>query len=192
MVWAAGLFIKEPHDASRVKWHQDGFHMGLSDNDRALRAWIALTETTQANGTMRVISRSHRRGFIPHAEDDTAKHLALRGEHIADPEGADGAVAVTLAPGQMSLHHVKTIHGSPGNTTAGRRITLAVTYIPPDVRPLSGRDTATLVRGADRFGHWIDEPAAPRRDYDRACAAAHKASMAVRHAAYHGTAMPHA
>ncbi|MDJ0825873.1 MAG: phytanoyl-CoA dioxygenase family protein [Rhodobacter sp.] len=191
MVWAAGLFIKEPHDPTPIKWHQDGYHMDLSDNSRALRAWVALTETTAANGTMHVIEGSHHAGFVPHAEDDYARHLALRGEHIEDPDGAGTAVPVTLQPGQMSLHHVRTIHGSPGNTTGTRRMTLAITYLPPGIRPRSGRDTATLVRGRDRHGHWLPEPAHPSEDYDLACTEAHRASMQIRLAAYHGAAMPH-
>jgi len=190
MVWATGLFIKEPHDPTVIRWHQDGFHMDLSDNEKAVRAWIALTETTVANGTMSFIPGSHLYGFIPHAEDDASKHIALRGEHIRDPEGADSAVPVCLTPGQMSLHHIRTIHGSPGNTSARRRMTLAITFVPPQVRPLSGRDTATLVQGVDRHGHWMAEPAVPKQEYDLECADAHRESMAIRFAAYHGSVMP--
>jgi len=190
MVWASGLFIKEPHDPTVIRWHQDGFHMDLSDNEQAVRAWIALSETTVANGTMNVIPGSHLKGFIPHAEDDASKHIALRGEHIRDPDDADGAVPVCLSPGQMSLHHLRTIHGSPGNTTPGRRMTLAITFISPQVRPLSGRDTATLVRGVDNYGHWIAEPAVPKREYDLDCVDIHRESMDIRFAAYHGSVMP--
>lgn len=190
MVWAVGLFIKEPNDPTTIKWHQDGFHMDLSDNEGAVRAWIALTETKVANGTMSFIPGSHTQGFVPHAEDDTAKHIALRGEHISRPDGVDMAVPVCLNPGQMSLHHIRTIHGSPGNTTPERRITVAMTFLPPHVRPRAGRDTATLVHGSDRHGHWIEEPSRPVREYDLDCAAAHRASMDIRFAAYHGAAMP--
>jgi len=192
MVWAVGLFIKEPFDPTPIRWHQDGFHMGLSDNERACRAWLALTETTVANGTMSFVPGSHRNGFIPHAEDDASRHIALRGEHIVAPDGLDAAVPVCLRPGQMSLHHMRTVHGSPGNTTGGRRITVAMTFIPPDVRPLAGRDTATLVRGTDRYGHWLDEPALPAVEFDEACSDAHRRSMEIRFAAYHGSTMPHA
>ena len=190
MVWAAGLFIKEPRDPTAIKWHQDGYHMGLSDPGRAVRAWIALTETTVANGTMRFIPGSHTNGFVAHVEDDSVRKLALRGEHIAAPEGAASAVPVCLAPGQMSLHHLKTVHGSPGNATDARRMTLAVSYIAPEVRPASGRDTAMLVRGEDRYGHWIAEGPAPVQEYDQGCARAHRRSMKIRLAAYHGAAMP--
>lgn len=190
LVWAAGLFIKEPHDPTVIRWHQDGFHMDLSDNDEAVRAWVALTQTTVANGTMSFVPGSHLHGFIPHVEDDSSRHIALRGEHIPDPQGADGAIPVCLAPGQMSLHHIRTIHGSPGNTTPERRMTVAMTFVPPQVRPLSGRDTATLVQGVDRYGHWIEEPAVPAQEYDLACADSHRESMEIRSAAYHGSVMP--
>ncbi len=192
MVWASGLFIKEPNDPTVIRWHQDGFHMDLSDNDQAVRAWVALTQTSIANGTMNVIPGSHLGGFISHAEDDASKHIALRGEHIAEPEGADSAVPVVLSPGQMSLHHIRTIHGSPGNTTAQRRMTVAITYIPPHIQPRSGRDTATLVQGVDRHGHWVEEPAVPQREYDQECVDIHRQSMDIRFAAYHGSVMPHA
>ena len=90
----------------------------------------------------------------------------------------------------MSLHHIRTVHGSPGNTTPQRRMTVAITFVPPHVRPLSGRDTATLVQGVDPHGHWIGEPAAPVREYDRDCADIHRQSMDIRFAAYHGSVMP--
>ena len=191
LVWAAGLFFKEPHDPTPIRWHQDGYHMDLSETGGAVRAWVALTETTVANGTMEFIPGSHRPGFVPHAEDDYARHIALRGEHIEAPQGAADAVPVLLQPGQMSLHHLKTIHGSPGNTTAQRRITVAISYLPAHVRPRSGRDTATLVRGTDLHGHWLPEPAIPQAEYDRSCTAQHRASMDIRFAAYHGATMPH-
>ncbi len=190
LVWACGLFIKEPHDSTVIRWHQDGFHMDLSDNEKAVRAWIALTETTEANGTMKFIAGSHDHGFIPHDEDDASRHIALRGEHIADAPGAEDAVPVCLKPGQMSLHHIRTIHGSPGNSTSQRRMTVAITFLPPDIRPLSGRDTATLVRGVDRYGHWMDEPAVPVSEYDLGCLDVHHRSMETRLAAYNGSAMP--
>ena len=190
MIWAAGLFIKEPRDPTVIRWHQDGFHMDLSDEDKAVRAWVALTETSPSNGTMEFIAGSHRRGFIDHVEDDASRHIALRGEHIRDPEGADEAVPVCLKPGQMSLHHLRTIHGSPGNGSADRRMTVAMTFLSPDVRPRSGKDTATLVQGVDRHGHWIEEPAVPEREHDPACAEVHRQSMNIRFAAYHGTVMP--
>ena len=56
-----------------------------------------------------------------------------------------------LAAGEMSLHHVRLIHGSDPNPSDDRRIGFAIRYIPTYVRQVAGsHDSATLVRGEDR------------------------------------------
>ena len=54
----------------------------------------------------------------------------------------------------MSLHHVKLVHGSEPNRSNDRRIGLAIRYIPTDLKQLKVRDSATLVRGVDNYGHF--------------------------------------
>lgn len=65
----------------------------------------------------------------------------------------------------MSLHHVRLVHGSPPNHSGDRRIGFAIRYIPTSVAQLAGEDSATLVRGEDRYGNFALEPE-PRRDLD--------------------------
>ena len=60
----------------------------------------------------------------------------------------DNTVDCILNPGEMSLHHVKLVHGSEPNRSNNRRIGLAIRYIPTDVKQLKVRDSATLVRGS--------------------------------------------
>jgi non-haem Fe2+, alpha-ketoglutarate-dependent halogenase len=96
-----------------------------------------------------------------------------RGQEIAVDVPAGQGVDVTLKAGEMSLHHVLLVHGSGPNTTADRRIGYAIRYIPPHVRQLKVRDSATLVRGRDRHGNFDLEPA-PRADLDAAALAAHR------------------
>ena len=68
------------------------------------------------------------------------------------------AVDITLAPGEMSLHHVLIVHGSAPNRASWSRVGFAVRYLPPHLRQLNGdRDSALLVRGEDRFGHFTHE-----------------------------------
>ena len=55
-----------------------------------------------------------------------------------------------LEPGEISLHHVRLVHGSPANTSDDRRIGFAIRYIPTHLRQLFGDDSASLVRGEDR------------------------------------------
>ena len=72
----------------------------------------------------------------------------------------------------MSLHHVKLVHGSEPNRSGDRRIGLAIRYIPTDLKQLKVRDSATLVRGVDRYGNFDLEPR-PKHDLDEAARAAH-------------------
>jgi ectoine hydroxylase-related dioxygenase (phytanoyl-CoA dioxygenase family) len=81
---------------------------------------------------------------------------------------------IELEPGEISLHHVRLVHGSAPNTTGQRRIGFAMRFIPASVAQLVGdRDSATLVRGVDRFGHFDHEPRATV-DRDPAMTALHE------------------
>src|SRR5271166_5688495 len=80
---------------------------------------------------------------------------------------------ITLRPGEMSLHHVRLVHGSPPNTSNTRRVGFALRYIPSSVRQLHGEDSATVVRGADAAHNFAPEPR-PSRDLDPALVALHK------------------
>jgi hypothetical protein len=99
------------------------------------------------------------------------------------------AHAIELQPGEMSLHHVRLIHGSEPNHSGDRRIGLAIRYIPTDVKQIQGEDSATLVRGVDEYKTFDHEPR-PERDFDPEFIAIHKA-IAERNARilYKGTAV---
>ena len=76
----------------------------------------------------------------------------------------------------MSLHHIRLVHGSAPNNSPDRRIGLAIRYLPAHVRQTKGRDSAMLVRGIDRHGHFDLEPR-PRRDLGEAERRAHAAAV---------------
>jgi hypothetical protein len=71
-----------------------------------------------------------------------------------------------LKPGEASFHHGWTLHASMPNHSDDRRIGLNVQYLAAHVRQTKhDHDTAMLVRGEDRFGHWgEDRPA--RADFE--------------------------
>ena len=69
-----------------------------------------------------------------------------------------------LRAGEMSLHHVRLIHGSDPNPSDTRRIGFAIRYIPTHVRQVAGtHDSATLVRGVDTEQNFAPEQA-PKAD----------------------------
>jgi non-haem Fe2+, alpha-ketoglutarate-dependent halogenase len=172
LCWSTNFFIKEKANPAFVSWHQDSTYWGLSKPD-VVSAWIAFTSAHSGNGAMQVIPGSHKVDQIPHRDTFDKHNLLTRGQEVAVDVDESKAVTITLEPGEMSLHHVRLVHGSPPNTSDDRRIGFAIRYVPTSVSQIAGEDSATLVRGTDGFGHFELEPR-PSRDLDPALVALHK------------------
>ncbi|HZH06064.1 MAG TPA: phytanoyl-CoA dioxygenase family protein, partial [Lautropia sp.] len=157
LCWTTNFFIKEANTPAFVSWHQDSTYWGLSSPD-VVTAWVALTESNLANGAMEVIPGTHLMDQVPHKDTFDDNNLLSRGQEVAVEVDASKAVRLDLQPGEMSLHHVRLVHGSPPNPSNDRRIGFAIRYIPTSVRQLHGEDAATLVRGVDRFNTFEHEP----------------------------------
>jgi non-heme Fe2+,alpha-ketoglutarate-dependent halogenase len=164
LCWSSNFFIKEAADPAFVSWHQDSTYWGLSSPDVAT-AWVALTPSNEANGAMAVIPGSHQLDQMLHRDTFHRHNLLTRGQEIAVEVNESQSVPLNLRPGEMSLHHVRLVHGSAPNPSLDRRIGFAIRYIPTSIRQLEGEDSATLVRGTDRFHHFAHEPA-PKIDMD--------------------------
>jgi ectoine hydroxylase-related dioxygenase (phytanoyl-CoA dioxygenase family) len=183
LCWSTTFFIKEARDPGYVSWHQDSTYWGLSAPD-VITAWIALSPATIESGAMKVIPASHG-AQVAHRETFHKHNLLSRGQEIEVEVDGAKAVDLLLQPGEMSLHHVRLVHGSEPNRSADRRIGLAIRYIPTRLKQKLGRDGAVLVRGVDRYHHFEPEP---RPDADLSPAAraahqlAHERSMAILYA----------
>ena len=188
LCWNSNFFIKEAANPAFVSWHQDSTYWGLSAPEVAT-AWVALTPSNAANGAMAVIPGSHTLDQVAHRDTFHRHNLLTRGQEIAVEVDAAKSVMLTLRPGEMSLHHVRLVHGSAPNPSADRRIGFAIRYIPTSIRQLEGEDSATLVRGTDRFHHFALEPR-PEGEMTAEMMALHKAN-AERSARilYRGTAV---
>ena len=180
LCWGSSFFIKEPRNPSFVSWHQDSTYWGLEPAD-VVTVWVALTDSTAANGAMRVISGSHLLDQVPHRDTFRADNLLSRGQEIMVEVDAAQARMLELQAGEMSLHHVRLIHGSDPNPSDMRRIGFAIRYIPTYVRQAAGsHDSATLVRGTDAYHHF-DPEQRPDADMSHAAQAYH-ASVTEAHA----------
>ncbi len=157
LCWTTNFFIKEASTPAFVSWHQDSTYWGLSAPD-VVTAWVALSESNQANGAMEVIPGTHLMDQVPHKDTFDDNNLLSRGQEVAVEIDATRAVRLDLRPGEVSLHHVRLVHGSPPNPSNERRIGFAIRYIPTSVRQLHGDDAATLVRGVDHFNTFEHEP----------------------------------
>ncbi len=173
LLFGASVFAKPGNDRSYVSWHQDSAYFGLDPHEE-VTAWVALTASNRDNGALQVLPGSHVGRDMQHEETFAADNMLARGQSLAIADES-AAVTMELLPGQFSLHHERTAHGSKTNRTAARRVGFAFFFIPTRVRSTLGRRTATLVRGVDRHGHWDADPL-PSHDLDPvAMAAVHAA-----------------
>jgi hypothetical protein len=164
LVWRSVFFVKKGNSPGFVDWHQDAAYWYLSSDD-VVTAWIALTESTVANGCVRVVPGSHREPVAPHRIRFSANNLLARGQRAAVDIPEEKIRYLELSPGEMSVHHVRTLHGSGANASGGERVGFAIRYIATSVRRPGRRQSASLVRGEDTYGHFDLEPE-PRFDDD--------------------------
>jgi ectoine hydroxylase-related dioxygenase (phytanoyl-CoA dioxygenase family) len=171
LCWTTNFFIKEANSPGFVSWHQDAFYWGLSKDD-VMTAWVALSPANLESGCMKFLPGSQTQDHLQHVDTFHKDNLLSRGQEIAVKVEGEKTVDCILKPGEMSLHHVKVVHGSEPNRSNDRRIGLAIRYIPTDIKQLKVRDSATLVRGTDRHKNFDHEPR-PRRDLSDEALAAH-------------------
>lgn len=169
LLYDVTYIIKEPHSPGFVSWHQDLTFWGLSD-DAQVSMWLALSPATALSGCMRMIPGSHKMGVFAHKTGERGDNVLFQGQTVEGVD-EDAAVLCPLAPGEASFHHGWTLHASMPNRSEDRRIGLNVQYLAPHVRQTKhDRDSALLVRGEDRYGHFREDIPATT-DFDPAAVA---------------------
>ena len=169
LIYAAEFFIKEPRTTHIVSMHQDLTYWGLGATQGLVTAWIALSPSTPASGCLDFVKASHKNPILPHEDTYDANNLLSRGQEIRVDVAPEDRVPIEIHPGQMSLHHGLTIHGSGPNTSDDRRIAAVIRYCTPDVAQKVGdKDFAMLARGTDTRGNFIHVPA-PTAKFAPAC-----------------------
>ena len=158
MVWSSTFFTKEARSPSYVSWHQDLRYWGLS-GDTLVSAWIALGPARSEHGCMRFVPGSHRLDILEHRDSYDAANFLTRGQEAQIDIDEDQTVQVELNAGQASLHHGRLLHASGPNQSDQRRVGYVINYLAPSMRQVvASEDFATLVRGQDRHGHFIQVP----------------------------------
>jgi ectoine hydroxylase-related dioxygenase (phytanoyl-CoA dioxygenase family) len=110
------LVAKPPRQESAVfHWHQDLAYWPPTTDPRTASFWLALDDVRADNGRVEFVRGSHREpGLRPHRP-----MLADRGKShtlVADVDVARDVVeGADLRPGDVTVHHERTVHGSAGN-----------------------------------------------------------------------------
>ncbi|WP_171212415.1 phytanoyl-CoA dioxygenase family protein [Ruegeria sp. HKCCA5426] len=156
MIWSAEFFVKEPGTKHTVGMHQDLTYWGMGETPDQVTAWIALSPATVESGCMDFVRASHKNPILPHNDTYSETNLLSRGQEIAVEVAEEDKTHIELTPGQMSLHHGLTIHGSGPNRSDDRRIGLAIRYLNPNARQLvAERDYAMPARGRDAQSNFL-------------------------------------
>ncbi len=127
------LNAKQPSGGGIGEWHTDwGYYPHT--NDSILEVGIALDPCTEASGCMLVVPGTH----TGRAYDHSQKGRFVGGVQPGEFDPAD-VVAVELQPGDISMHHVRLLHGSDQNHTKQQRRLLLHGYAAADAWPLMAR-----------------------------------------------------
>ncbi|MBE7454899.1 MAG: phytanoyl-CoA dioxygenase family protein [Kofleriaceae bacterium] len=123
------VLVKPAAHPGAVAWHQDRSYLTYLDPPAVVTVRLALTPCTLASGCLRVLDGSHRWEHV--GENLALRRGSVEDELLAVPDalraGAAGTeVARELEPGDVSLHHCLTFHGSRPNTSARPRKTLVL------------------------------------------------------------------
>jgi len=150
LVCGTTLFIKNPNEKGFVSYHQDAKYIGLEPHNW-VTAWVAITDSNEHNGCMRMWSGSHKNNLKEHDQKFNEENLLTRGQTIKNVP-TDETTPLILTAGQMSLHHPAVVHGSDLNKSDDRRIGFVIqSYIGTNVKQVMGRNSVQLARGKDNY-----------------------------------------
>ena len=152
LVCGTTLFIKNPYEKGFVSYHQDAKYIGLEPHNW-VTAWVAITDSNEENGCMRMWSGSHKDDLKNHNQMFNEGNLLTRGQTINNVP-KEKVKPLILKAGQMSLHHPKVVHGSEQNKSNDRRIGFVIqSYIGTNVKQVLGINNVQLARGIDEFNY---------------------------------------
>lgn len=132
------MLVKEAGSDAPTPWHQDAPYFPIRGND-CISIWIGLDHVTRDTGAVEYVKGSHRSGkvYAPKSflGDDRLQNDTL--DHLPDIDAMRDTLDIVsweLAPGDCVVHHVRTIHGAPGNNSrVSSRRAIATRWIGDDI-----------------------------------------------------------
>ena len=126
------LNMKYPEFGSPVEWHQDWAFYPYT-NDDLLAVGVAIDDMSLENGCLMVVPGSHKGPTYDHHQNGVFVGA------VTDPNfSSDNAVPVQVKAGGISIHHVRTLHGSAPNNSSKPRRLLLLQYCALDAWPIAG------------------------------------------------------
>ena len=143
-LWHDQLLFKPPSaggGVAAVGWHTDRQYWQTCSTAEMLTCWVPFHDCDAAVGGVSFIEGSHRwppmegLDFFDPSLEEQEKLFASSGQEVR-------TVVPTLARGDVTFHHSRTVHGSGPNLTSAPRRSMAVHLQPSENRWAEGRDAS--------------------------------------------------
>ena len=138
-LWEDSVLVKEAGSPFVTKFHTDASYFNLEGN-QVCTMWIPLDAATPSSGVVSWVRGSHRDPveYRPNMFVTDEPIPGTEGESIPDvlgtPELSSRLISFDLEPGDLTVHHARTLHGSPANTSEVRRRAVSMRYFGDDAR----------------------------------------------------------
>ncbi len=133
------IFVKEPGTRERTAFHQDATYFEI-DGEQCCVLWVPVDPVTLDNGTMLYLRGSHRDGTLyqPNVFVAQTPLPGAQGKALPDIEGHMSdydIVHFDVEPGDVIVHHYRTVHGAGGNNSRYQvRRAASLRYCGDDIR----------------------------------------------------------
>jgi len=127
-IFSTTIFAKYPGTAW-VGYHQDVQYWNITPSEAAT-VWIALVPSTQDNGCLKVVPKTHTQELEHRFSDDETNVLMAR-QYVPDEvlEQYPEPIYLDMDAGSFSVHHGRIVHGSEPNRCITPRLGLTVQFI---------------------------------------------------------------
>ena len=134
------VLVKEPGAPFRTEFHTDAGYFHVAGT-QACTFWVPLDPAGPDTGAVQYVRGSHRweEDFRPNLFSIPDPIPGTEGsvvpDVLADPALASLLVGFEVEPGDVVVHHYRTVHGAPANTSISqRRRAISVRYCGDDIR----------------------------------------------------------
>jgi len=136
--WEDTTFVKAPHTRQKTAFHQDLAYFQI-EGDQCVVVWIPLDPASLENGVMQYVRGSHLWGetYAPNVFVSQTPFASSPEKRCPDIEGAPDdfdIISFDAEPGDVIIHHVRTVHGAGGNPTELWRRAVSLRYCGDEVR----------------------------------------------------------
>ena len=137
-LWEDSVLYKEPGTIERTAWHQD---MGYFHcvGDKVCTMWCPLDSVTLDSGSVRFVVGSHLwpdlyqpNLFVSSMVIPGTEGSAMPDVEAMARENKCQIVTFDTEPGDVTIHHARTIHGAGPNTSSRSRRAISLRYCGDD------------------------------------------------------------